>query len=83
MNIIIIPHARERMLERGATEQEIIQTIEIGEPFPAKFGRTGYRLNIQRNTEWRGHVYGVKQLEAYTVKENDAVVVVTVIVKYF
>ena len=33
------PHARERMDERGATEEEVRATVEQGEPFPAKFGR--------------------------------------------
>jgi hypothetical protein len=32
-------HTRERMLERGATEEEIDLTIRDGERFPAKFGR--------------------------------------------
>jgi hypothetical protein len=31
------PHARERMEERGATEEEVRATVEQGEPFPAKF----------------------------------------------
>lgn len=30
------------MDERGATEPEVIATIENGESFPAKFGRTGF-----------------------------------------
>ena len=32
------PHARERMDERGATEEEVRATVEQGESFPAKFG---------------------------------------------
>ena len=35
-------HARERMDERGATEEEVRATVEQGEPFPAKFGRTDF-----------------------------------------
>ena len=39
-------HARERMEERGATEEEVIETVRKGERFPAKFGRTGFRRNF-------------------------------------
>ena len=39
-------HARERMEERGATEDEVTATVEHGEQFPAKFGRTGFRRNF-------------------------------------
>ena len=41
MNIKIHPHVKERMEERGATEEEIIKTVEEGENFPVKFGRMG------------------------------------------
>ena len=33
MNVRIHPHARERMAERGATEAEVIATIDGGEWF--------------------------------------------------
>jgi len=46
MNVRLHPHARERLAERGATEQEVAATIEAGEKFPAKFGRTGFRRNF-------------------------------------
>lgn len=42
----ILPHAYERMAQRGATDQEVLPTPEEGEQFPAKFGRTGYRRNF-------------------------------------
>jgi len=71
------------MLERGATESEIIEAVLTGERFPAKFNRTGFRLNFEFHNEWRGKKYNVKQIEAYTVLENDIWLVITVIVKYF
>jgi hypothetical protein len=30
-------HALERLTERGATQEEVIATIQTGESFPAKF----------------------------------------------
>jgi hypothetical protein len=34
MAVHIHPHARERMAERGATENEVIITVKHGERFP-------------------------------------------------
>ena len=39
------PRAQARILERGATEREVIATVEHGEQFSAKFGRKGFRRN--------------------------------------
>ena len=77
------PHARERMPERGATEEEIQATVAQGEPFPAKFGRTGFRRNFQFDQEWRGRHYRTKQVEAYAVQEGADWLVITVITRYF
>jgi len=45
------PHALERMIERGATEDEVKAAIELGEQFPARFGRTGFRRNFPFDSE--------------------------------
>ena len=83
MKVDIHAHARERLAERGATEAEVIATLEGGEQFSAKFGRTGFRRNFAFDGEWRGRRYGSKQVEAYAVKQGDDWLVITVIVKYF
>jgi hypothetical protein len=83
MAVIIHPHARERMEERGATDEEVIKTVEEGEEFPAKFGRVGLRRNFTFENAWRGRNYKTKQLEVYGVKENNDFMVISVIVKYF
>lgn len=82
MSVRIHPHARERMAERGATEAEVIATVEDGERFPAKFGRTGFRRNFAFEGERSGRRYRTKQVEAFAVQE-DGWLVITVIVKYF
>ena len=82
MNIRLHPHARERLAERGATEDEVFQTLREGERFPAKYGRSGFRHNFAVDTEWRGRVYATKQVEVYAVDE-DGWLVITVLVKYF
>ena len=77
------PHALERMQERGATEEEVKSTIESGEKFPAKFGRTGFRRNFLFNDWWRGKFYRTKQVEVYAIQENEVWLVITVITRYF
>jgi len=76
------PHAMERMLERGATEDEVRAAIEGGERIAAKYGRIGFRRNFSYDGEWQGRRYANKQLEVYAVEEQDWLVI-TVIVKYF
>lgn len=83
MEIRFHPHARERMRERGATEDEVRATVEQGEQFPARFGRTGFRRNFPFDNEWRGRCYRTKQVEAYAVREGTYWLVITVVTRYF
>jgi hypothetical protein len=83
MAITLHPHAKARAVERGATEAEIIGTVEEGEQFPVKYGRVGFRRNFPFNSVWGGKHYLVKQIEAYAVKEVNDWIVVTVITRYF
>lgn len=46
MNVRLHPHAAARLIERGATEAEVVNAVETGEKFSAKFGRTGFRRNF-------------------------------------
>ena len=82
MEVRCHPHAKERLVERGATEEEVFTALKEGERFPAKFGRTGFRRNFSFESTWRGKHYGTKQVEAYAVEDNGWLVI-TVIVRYF
>jgi hypothetical protein len=82
LEVRLHPHARSRLQERGATEEEVRLKVESGECFAAKYGRTGFRRNFPFNREWAGKRYATKQLEAYAVEENGWLVI-TVIVKFF
>jgi hypothetical protein len=77
------PHAQVRLADRGTTEVEVCTTVEEGERFPAKFGRTGFRRNFAFDALWRGRLYTTKQIEAYAVEEQGDWLVITVVVKYF
>ena len=83
MRVELQPHAKQRLVERGATEKEAIETVTRGEIFPVKFGRTGFRLNFNFDGIWRRKKYATKQIEAYAVKEPDRWLIITIIVKYF
>lgn len=71
------------MRERGATDEEVVATVQSGEPFPAKLGRTGFRRNFPFDGEWRGRRYATKQVEVYAVEEGGIWVAITVIVRFF
>ena len=83
MNVRMHPHAHERLAERGATEPEVIATVEWGERFPAKYGRTGFRRNFVFGKDWLGRRHSTKQVEAYAIEEEGGWLVITVLVKYF
>ena len=82
MKITLHPHAQARLAERGATTEEVMATVESGERFPAKFGRTGFRRNFAYNGLWRGKAYATKQVEAIALSE-DGWLVITVLVRFF
>jgi hypothetical protein len=83
MTIRLHPHAQARLQERGGTEEEVRLTVEGGERFEAKYGRSGFRRNFPFNGDWQGRRYANRQVEAYAVEENGNWMVITVIVKYF
>ena len=83
MSVRLHPHAVERLVERGATETEVIATVEGGETYPAKFGRTGFRRNFSFQDEWRGRRFAIKQVEAYAAREGADWLVISFVTRYF
>jgi len=81
--IVFTTHARQRMRERGAREEDVLEAIRIGEREPAQRGLTLYRLNLDFKREWDGRYYGVQQVAPVVVEEADQIVVVTVYTFYF
>ena len=82
MKVRLDPHTLERAEERGASEEEIRDTLETSFPVQAKRERLGrakiYPFNRVRHGTWYTH----KQVEViYTIKE-DQVITVTVYVFY-
>lgn len=83
MTVRLHPHVLERLAERGATEPEVIATVQGGESFPAKFGRTGFRRNFRFASIWRSRRYAIKQVEAFAVREGQDWLVITVVTRYY
>ena len=76
-------HAVERMEERNATALDVEETIQHGERFEARFGRTGFRRNFCFDGERHGRYYQTKEVEVYAVEEDFGWLVLTVITRYF
>jgi len=74
-------HARDRLKSRGATEEEVLETVGTGQFEPANHGRTKFSKTFTFNSMWRGRLYATKTVEAFAVDE-DGWLVITVIVKF-
>ena len=70
-------------MERGATEDEVVATVEAGESSAAKFDRTMFRRNFPFKGTWRGRRFANKQVEVYAVQEGSDWLVITVITRYY
>ena len=78
------PPSRSGPVSRaGGSEDEVIATVQQGERFPAKYGRTGFRRNFPFGKTWRDQTYATKQVEAYAIQEGEGWLVITVITRYF
>jgi hypothetical protein len=77
------PHARERLDERGVTEEEIIETVRSAPRQPAKFGRSAFRKAFAYNAVWRGRRYAFKEVEAIAVDVPGGMLVLTVIARFY
>jgi len=76
-------HARTRMQERGAREEDVREAIRIGQREPAQRGLVQYRLNLEFKRGWDGRYYGVQQVVPVVAEEKTRLVVVTVYTFYF
>lgn len=82
MPITIIDHARERMLERGASDDEVRMTLEEGTPSEAKSGRKAKEKIFAYDGFWQGRRYPQKKVQVIYVEEGEELVVLTVYVYY-
>ncbi len=82
MSIQIEPHTLVRARERGASEDEIVDTINSGIQIAAKSGRIGKAKVFKFNSIRDGKYFEEKKIEVFYVIENQDIVTVTVYVFY-
>ncbi len=76
-------HARERMENRGTTQEEVTRAIRTAPWGPAEGGRLECRKEFSYGREWNGTVYATKQARPIFVENPNEILVVTVYVYYF
>ena len=82
MQIRIDEHAKERATERGASEEEIDDTLKTGTVITAKGNKLAKEKVYKFNQERNGKVYKEKQVKVVYIIEQNTTVVITVVVKY-
>ncbi len=81
--IRLTKNARQQCLDRGASEEEVVQAVEQGTREPAKRGRELCRYNFAFGGTWQGHSYAIKQVVPVIKEETAEIVVITVYTFYF
>lgn len=81
--IVFTAHARKRMQERGAREEDVREAIRLGQRESAQRELILYRLNLEFRREWDGRYYRVQQVVPVVAEEANRIVVVTVYTFYF
>jgi hypothetical protein len=76
VHVRLHPHTLARMRERGATESEVLATMESGERFAAPWRRMGFRKRFRAKA---GHG-GPREVSALAEAHDDAWLVVTVVI---
>ena len=76
-------HAKEQLAYRGATEEEVIETIMTSPWQTAELGRSECKRDIVFEKEWNKRYYKIKQVRPiFTEKENE-IIVITVYTYFF
>jgi hypothetical protein len=81
--IIFSQHAKEQLGYRGATEEEVVETIKKSTWQSAEFGRLECRKDFKFEKKWNKKYYKTKQVRPIFVEEENEIVVVTIYTYYF
>lgn len=76
-------HAKEQLVFRGTTEEEITETIRSSQWQPAELGRLECRKDFAFENIWNKKYYKIKQVRPVFVEEEKEIVVVTVYTYFF
>lgn len=76
-------HAKEQLIFRGTTEQEIIEAIRTCPWEPAELGRLQCKKEFPYENIWNKKYYKTKQVRPIFVEEETEIVVITIYTYYF
>ena len=76
-------HALSQLTRRGASEDEVTETINTSAWQPAELGRLECCKNFAFGREWNGKFFQTKQVRPIFVEEANEIVVVTVYSSYY
>jgi hypothetical protein len=82
MKVRFVEHAKERITERGTSEEEVNTVLFSGTDIPAKKGRKARENIFRYGEEWLGKIYQQKKVVVVYVEEGEEIVVITVKVLY-
>lgn len=82
MKIKFIEHAKERMRERGASEEDVKKVLSLGIEMSARKGRKAKEMIFTYKEEWLGRIYPQKKIVVIYTEEKGETVVITVKVFY-
>ncbi len=76
-------HAKEQLVYRGVTEEEVVETISSSTWQPAELGRLECRKDFLYEKEWNKKYYKTKQVKPIFAEEETEIVVITVYSYFF
>ena len=76
-------HAKEQLLYRAVTEEEIIETILSSEWHPAELGRLECKKDFLYEKEWNKKYYKTKQVRPIFAEAETELIVITVYSYFF
>ena len=76
-------HARENMVYRGTSEEEIFETISTAHWTSAERGRSECSKEFDYKKVWNNKYYPKKQIRPIFIEHVDEIIVVTVYVYYY
>ncbi len=76
-------HAKEQLFFRGATEDEVIETIKTSIWQPAELRRLECKKDFLYESQWNKKHYKTKLVRPVFIEEETEIVVITVYTYFF
>ncbi len=81
--IIFTKHSLKQIELRGISREEVIESIHNSTWLNAEYFRFSVTKVFVFNNNWEGEVYKQKEVKVIFKKENDKIIVITAIARYF